>query len=68
MKPLRFTNHVLTTMAERNLDRSWIERTIRAPDWREPDPADPAVERRFAVAAEIRILTAFLDRRARRPE
>lgn len=84
MKPLRFTNHVLTTMAERNLDRSWIERTMRAPDWREPDPADPAVERRFAVvperggrvlrvacvetAAEIRILTAFLDRRARRPE
>ena len=71
-------------MAERNLDRSWIERTVRAPDWRESDPADPAVERRFAVlaerggrvlrvacvetATEIRILTAFIDRRARRPE
>ena len=84
MKPLRFTNHVLTAMAERNLDRSWIERTVRTPDWRELDPNDQAAERRFAAiperggrvlrvacvetATEIRILTAFLDRRARRPE
>jgi hypothetical protein len=84
MKPLHLTNHVLVAMSERELSMTWVERTVRAPDWQEPDPSDPAVTRRFAgiperggrilrvacveTATEIRILTAFLDRRAKRPE
>ena len=57
--------------------------TVRAPDWVVSDPRKPDVERRFrAIAAygnrvlrvacyetalEIRILTVFFDRDARRP-
>jgi hypothetical protein len=84
MKPLRFTSHALAVMTERNLHRDWIERAVRAPDWQEPDPHDPTASRLFAAVperggrflrvacvetpTEIRILTAFLDRRARGPE
>jgi hypothetical protein len=82
-KPLRFTRHALDALTERELQADWVEATVRAPDWREPDPHDPAVIRCFRVIperggrilrvalveteAEIRILSAFLDRRARRP-
>lgn len=84
MKPIRFTGHALEVMMERNLDRDVVERAVRQPEWNEADPHDPAVQRRLVslperggrvlrvacveTASEIRILTAFLDRRARRPE
>ena len=71
-------------MEERQLERRWIERAVFEPEWQEIDPRDPAVIRRFTTvperggrivrvalvesATEIRILTAFLDRRARRPQ
>lgn len=83
-KPLVFTAHARQVMAERELEAEWVERTVYEPEWREPDPADPTVERRFRTlperedrilrvacvesAKEIRILSAFLDRGARRPE
>jgi hypothetical protein len=83
-KPLVFTAHARQVMAERELAEDWVDRTVRAPEWREPDPADPAVERRFRTvperedrimrvaclesATDIRILSAFLDRGARRPQ
>jgi hypothetical protein len=70
-------------MRERQLDREWIERAVFEPEWQEADSRDPAVSRRFVAvpelggrilrvvlvesAAENRILTAFLDRRAKRP-
>jgi hypothetical protein len=60
----------------------WIEAAARRPDWREPDPSDPEVERRYLVIPEldgrvlraacveddkeIRVVTTFLDRGARR--
>ena len=63
--------------------RQWIERTVGTPDWAIPDPRRPGVERRFCAipeygnrvlrvacyetALEIRILTVFFDRDARRP-
>jgi hypothetical protein len=84
MKPLRLTGHALVALEERGLSVALVERTVRAPDWRESDPSDPSVARLFAAlperdgrilrvacvetSTEIRILTAFLDRRARRPE
>ncbi|WP_168801164.1 DUF4258 domain-containing protein [Rhizobium rhizophilum] len=70
-------------ISERQLDRSWIELTVREPDWHEADPSGPPTERRYRripqrddrimrvicleTATEIRIITAFLDRKARMP-
>lgn len=80
-KPLRFTQHALVAMRERQLEMAWVERAVHAPLWTETEPNDPEIERRFRplperdgrilrvavveTAAEIRILSAFLDRRAR---
>jgi hypothetical protein len=82
-KPLSLTAHAEDAILERNLDRSWIERTVWEPEWYHPDPYRPGVERRFRVipefggrvlrvacletADEIRILTVFFDRDAREP-
>jgi len=82
-KRIVLSNHARTAMTERGLDLAWIERTAREPEWTEPEPADPALERRFRAVPErdgrilrvvcgeddatITIVTAFLDRRARRP-
>lgn len=71
----------MTALAERQIAVDWVERTVRAPEWRERDPGNAEVERLFRAmpeaggrflrvacvetAAEIRILSAFLDRRAR---
>jgi hypothetical protein len=82
-KPLRFTKHAEDVILERNLDRSWIERTARQPEWSYSDPERVRVQRRFRKIPEfgnrvlriacvesdeeIRILTVFFDRNARRP-
>ena len=82
-KPLRFTRHAQDTIVERELDRSRIDRTVRQPEWSRPDPRRPGVERRFRAIPEfggrvlrvacletvdeIRILTVFFDRDARKP-
>jgi uncharacterized DUF497 family protein len=83
LKPVMFTRHALVRMDERGLPRAAIEAVARAPLWTEPEPADPAVERRFGrISADgerflrvvcvetddmIRVITATLDRGARRP-
>jgi len=80
-KPVRYTAHAETVVRERELEKAWVEETIRAPSWTEADPVHEGVERRFRAvsqrqgrilrvavvetAEEIRILSAFLDRRAR---
>jgi hypothetical protein len=67
---------------ERDLDAAWIERAAREPDWATPDD-DPELQRRYRVIPErnnriirvvccenddtIFVVTAFFDRRARRP-
>ena len=82
-KPLRFTRHAEDAIGERELDPEWIEMTVREPEWSHPDPRRSGVERRFRAipefggrilriacietADEIRILTVFFDRDARRP-
>ncbi len=82
-KPLRFIKHAQDVIVERELDRSWIETTVREPDWSSLDPKRVGVERKFRIIAEsgnrvlrvacveteqeIRILTVFFDRDARRP-
>lgn len=80
----RYTGHALTVLAEREISLDFVQRVASRPEWTEPDPVDPTIERRFGpieehgnrilrvacveTAEEIRILTAFFDRRARRPE
>ena len=81
MKPLRLTAHAEARLARRALEPAWIERTVHEPQWREPDPSDPAVERRFRrideaggrilrvacveTVADIRVITAMFDRNAK---
>ncbi len=76
------TAHARARMQSRHLQLQWIEDTALAPDWTEPDPVDPTVERRFRVigqfgehtlrvacvetSAAIRIISAMFDRNARR--
>ena len=83
LKPVRFTRHAEDVMVERQLDRNWIERTAREPEWFHPDPRRAGVERRFRTIPEfghrvlrvacieteqeIRVLTVFFDRNARKP-
>jgi len=79
-KPIVYSTHARQVMRERRLESGWVERTAIAPEWVSIDPARPEIERRFAAIAEmsgrilrvavvetadeIRIVTAFLDRRA----
>jgi hypothetical protein len=83
MKPLFYTQHAQDAVDERQIDPAWIERTVRSPEWKAPDPRRVGVERRFSTipeygdrvlrvacyetVLEIRILTVFFDRDARRP-
>lgn len=83
MKPLRYSLHAETVMRERKLEPAWVEATVRAPEWYTEDPAGGEVERRYRsiepldgrvlrvacveADAEIRIISAFIDRGARKP-
>ena len=83
VKPLKFTRHAMTSVAQREIALAWIEKTVFYPDWVVPDVDDPTLERRFAVISgfggrtlrvvcfenneEVRIITVFFDRKARRP-
>ncbi len=39
-------------LAERELDRAWVERVVRAPSAWEPDPGDPDLIRLFGRVPE----------------
>lgn len=81
VKPIVYTIHATNALIERALDAAWVERAARDPQWIEPDPDRPGVERRFRAIpefggralraacletlAELRIVTVFFDRKAR---
>ena len=83
LKSIVYTTHAATGIRERDIERRWVEQTAREPDWSVKDPSHVEIERRFRsiperegrilrvavveTAEEIRIITAFLDRRARKP-
>ena len=83
-KAIRYTRHAETVLIERDLEKSWVERTVYQPEWRTNEPRDSSAERRYRSvperdgrvlrvicvenAIEIRIISVFLDRRARRPQ
>jgi uncharacterized DUF497 family protein len=84
VKPLKFTRHAATSAFEREVSIEWIEKAVFQPEWTMPDPADPDLERRYATVddfggrvlrvvcyendQEVRIVTLFFDRNARRPK
>ena len=69
-------------MAERQIDRAWVEATILQPDTTEPDPKHPERVRAFRAVRErdgrvlrvvyvphqnhYRVVTLFLDRGRKR--
>ena len=73
-----FTAHAVAMMAERAIERVWVERTVLAPDQTEPDLSHPDTVRAFRTVPErdgrvlrvvyrrtdthLRIITTFLDR------
>lgn len=79
-----YTQHAETVTAEREITKEWIERTISDPSWTSRDPLDTQLTRAFLAIAErdnrvlrvvyarseseIRIISAFFDRGAKRPQ
>ena len=75
------TAHARLRLSERRLPISWIEATIREPDWVEADPRGMNVERRFRAISEhggrilrvvcvetdavVRVISVMFDRNAR---
>lgn len=74
--------HALDTLVERGIAREWVERTLAAPDSREPEPVHPDRMRAFRAVPErdgrvlrvvyvplpddARVVTMFLDRGRRK--
>lgn len=42
-----YTRHAEEKIADRKLDRAWVEAAITQPDRTEPDPNDPALTRSY---------------------
>jgi hypothetical protein len=82
MKPVVLSLHAEHVAKQRGILSPWIEEAAYQPDWVEPDPS--GAERRFRAIperdnrilrivctetdTEVRVITAFLDRKARRPQ
>ncbi len=80
-KKIILTAHARLRLSERHLPNSWIETTVREPDWTEPDPGGMNVERRFRAIGElggrilrvvcvetdevVRVISVMFDRNAR---
>jgi hypothetical protein len=47
IKPVLYSLHAETVLKERRLEKSWIEQTIKHPEWVEPDPFGEGAERRY---------------------
>ncbi|MBI2714924.1 MAG: DUF4258 domain-containing protein [Rhizobiales bacterium] len=79
---LIFTRHAELMLAERGIERAWVERTVNEPETIESDPVRDDIYRAFRAIPErngrvlrvvyatsgeqIRIITAFFDRTRRR--
>ena len=79
---LIFTLHAELMLAERDIERAWVERAVNEPDTVESDPNRSDIYRAFRAVperngrvlrvvyavsgAQMRIITAFFDRTRRR--
>jgi hypothetical protein len=80
-KPVILTAHAEMRARSRAMRQEWIEETARSPDWVEPEPSDPSVQRRFRAIGDfggrilrvacaethstIRVISVMFDRNAR---
>ena len=80
---ITYTYHLLQKLEERQLRIGWVDRVVNKPDWTMPDPNEPGAIRAFGPVPERdmrimrvvyvpegddkRVITAFLDRGAKRP-
>jgi hypothetical protein len=46
------TQHARDVLAERHIPMEWLERVMREPELKQPDPADAALERRYRKIPE----------------
>lgn len=81
-KPLVLTAHAQDRLRSRHIETDWVEDAVRAPDWTEPDPDDPQIERRVKAVhgfggrilrvacvetgTAIRVISVMFDRNASR--
>ena len=79
---ITYGRHAIETLADRGIDRLWVERTVTAPDSLEPDPKHTDRLRAYRALPErdgrvlrvvyvpmadgAHIVTMFLDRSRRR--
>lgn len=79
MVEYQLTDHAVTTVSERNIDMSWIERAISHPARVEPDKSDPELQHHLLGIEEnenrvlrvvinttvepLRVITAYFDRK-----
>jgi Domain of unknown function (DUF4258) len=47
MVSLHLTRHLVDGLRERGLERGWVERIARDPDWIEPSPSRTGVQLRY---------------------
>lgn len=82
MTEITLSGHARHALEERAIDLAWVRRVALSPEWETADPVEGRV-RRFGVVPErghrvlrvvcepigdtLTIVTAFLDRNARRP-
>jgi hypothetical protein len=52
-KAVILTAHARVRLRERQLKVEWVEAAVRIPDWVEPEPRDPGVERRFRAIEQF---------------
>ena len=46
------TQHARDVLAERHIPVEWLERALREPELKQPDPADATLERRYRKIPE----------------
>ena len=75
------SEHAKKVLAEREIQLEWLERTLREPVLRRPDPDDSSLERRYRAIPEfegrvlrvvvnvaiepVRVVSVFFDRSMR---
>ena len=50
---IELSAHVRLRSGQRRLDLGWLERIVNHREWREPEPSDSTLERRFGTIEEM---------------